>query len=62
MNRHCPLHVNRDLFSRQEQNKLYYRADFWRCRVCGKAFHKHIYLDLHMARMHGDLLLEVNED
>ncbi len=54
----CPLRRSRDLYYIQEENKLFEHNARWSCGVCGKAFYRQQFLDLHMENKHQDLLVK----
>ncbi|XP_046843466.1 uncharacterized protein LOC124437547 isoform X2 [Xenia sp. Carnegie-2017] len=54
----CPLSKSRDLYLVQEQHKLFEHSSRWTCNVCGKAFYRQEFLDLHMENKHEELLVK----
>jgi hypothetical protein len=49
----------RDLFYRQELNKVKISNDKWLCKYCNKTFLSEFYLDMHFVNRHNDTLLKV---
>ena len=51
----------RDLYYRQELNKMRISTDKWLCKYCNKTFLSEYYLDLHLVNRHNSTLLQVCE-
>ncbi len=49
----------RDIFYRQELNKMKISNDKWLCKYCNKTFYSEYYLDMHFVNRHNDTLLKV---
>jgi len=49
----------RDIFYRQELNKMKISNDKWLCKYCNKTFYSEYYLDMHFVNRHNDTLLRV---
>lgn len=53
---HCRLHPDNDLFRDQEQHKIHFDVNEWRCGYCKKSFWAEKYLDQHFDNRHYNLL------
>lgn len=51
----------RDIFYRQELNKVKLSNDKWLCKYCNKTFYSEFYLDLHFVNRHNNTLLQVRK-
>jgi hypothetical protein len=51
----------RDIYYRQELNKMKISNDKWLCKYCNKTFYSEFYLDMHFVNRHNDTLLKVEE-
>ncbi|CAF3207018.1 unnamed protein product [Rotaria sp. Silwood2] len=54
----CVFSPMRDLFYRQELNKIKISNDKWQCKYCNKIFYSEYYLDMHFVNRHNDTLLK----
>lgn len=52
----CRLNSSNDLFRDQEEHKIHYDANEWRCGYCKKVFRAEKYLDQHFDNRHSNLL------
>ncbi len=55
----CVFSPIRDIFYRQELNKVKISNDKWLCKYCNKTFYSEYYLDMHFGNRHNDTLLKV---
>ncbi|CAL4147464.1 unnamed protein product, partial [Meganyctiphanes norvegica] len=51
----CPLHGIRDVFSKQDEAKIY-NPPQWTCGFCGKSFYHEAHLDRHLDNRHSEHL------
>ena len=51
----------RDMFYRQELNKVKISNDKWLCKYCNKTFYSEFYLDLHFVNRHNETILTVRK-
>ncbi|KAK3136394.1 hypothetical protein QOZ80_5BG0433390 [Eleusine coracana subsp. coracana] len=54
--RKCRLRPDNDMFREQEQHKIHYDINEWRCGFCKKAFRAEKFLDQHFDNRHKDLV------
>ncbi|CAN6335854.1 unnamed protein product [Urochloa humidicola] len=52
----CRLHPDNDMFREQEQHKIHFDINDWRCGFCKKAFRAEKFLDHHFENRHKNLL------
>ncbi|XP_039798656.1 uncharacterized protein LOC120663802 isoform X3 [Panicum virgatum] len=52
----CRLHPDNDMFREQEQHKIHFDINEWRCGFCKKAFRAEKFLDQHFENRHNNLL------
>ncbi|KAL2317733.1 hypothetical protein Fmac_031609 [Flemingia macrophylla] len=52
----CSLHPENDIFSDQEEHKIYIDRHEWRCGYCKKSFREESFLDQHFDNRHYNLL------
>ncbi|XVF54619.1 hypothetical protein PTKIN_Ptkin05aG0196200 [Pterospermum kingtungense] len=52
----CRLHRDNDLFRDQEEHKINYDVNEWRCGYCKKSFRAENFLDQHFDNRHYNLL------
>ncbi|CAM8936843.1 hypothetical protein QQ045_012950 [Rhodiola kirilowii] len=52
----CRLHPDNDLYRDQEQHKIHFDINEWRCGYCKKSFYAEKYLDQHFDNRHYNLL------
>jgi hypothetical protein len=52
----CRLRPDNDMFREQEQHKIHYDINEWRCGFCKKAFRAEKFLDQHFDNRHKDLV------
>ncbi|TVU51527.1 hypothetical protein EJB05_02962 [Eragrostis curvula] len=52
----CRLHPDNDMFREQEQHKIHYDINEWRCGFCKKAFRAEKFLDQHFENRHKNLV------
>lgn len=52
----CRLHPDNDLFRDQEQHKIHFDINEWRCGYCKKSFRAEKFLDQHFDNRHYNLL------
>lgn len=50
----CKFSVIRNIYSIQEDHKVFESASRWTCDFCGKAFVSEFFLDQHFENKHGD--------
>ena len=55
----CVFSPMRDIFYRQELNKIKISNDRWLCKYCNKTFYSEFYLDLHFVNRHNNTLIKV---
>ncbi|EPS65296.1 hypothetical protein M569_09480, partial [Genlisea aurea] len=53
---HCRLHPSNDIFREQEEHKIHFDINEWRCGYCKKSFVKEEYLEQHFDNRHYNLL------
>ncbi|KAK9278630.1 hypothetical protein L1049_028203 [Liquidambar formosana] len=56
MSSKCRLHPDNDLFRDQEQHKIHFDINEWRCGYCKKSFRAEKFLDQHFDNRHYNLL------
>ncbi|KAF0888773.1 hypothetical protein E2562_017779, partial [Oryza meyeriana var. granulata] len=54
--RKCRLHPGNDMFREQEQHKIHFDINEWRCGFCKKAFRAEKFLDQHFENRHNNLV------
>ncbi|XP_015698415.1 uncharacterized protein LOC102710254 isoform X2 [Oryza brachyantha] len=54
--RKCRLHPDNDMFREQEQHKIHFDINEWRCGFCKKAFRAEKFLDQHFENRHNNLV------
>uniref|UniRef100_A0A0E0BQP2 C2H2-type domain-containing protein n=1 Tax=Oryza glumipatula TaxID=40148 RepID=A0A0E0BQP2_9ORYZ len=52
----CRLHPGNDMFREQEQHKIHFDINEWRCGFCKKAFRAEKFLDQHFHNRHNNLV------
>uniref|UniRef100_A0A0D9XY01 C2H2-type domain-containing protein n=1 Tax=Leersia perrieri TaxID=77586 RepID=A0A0D9XY01_9ORYZ len=52
----CRLHPGNDMFREQEQHKIHFDINEWRCGFCKKAFRAEKFLDQHFENRHKNLV------
>lgn len=52
----CPLNPNKELFYKQEKNKLCKHTGECSCQLCGKSFKNEFYMDKHLTLKHHDVV------
>ncbi|CAN8272961.1 unnamed protein product [Cochlearia groenlandica] len=52
----CKVHRDNDIYREQEEHKVHYDINKWRCGFCKKAFYEEKYLDHHFDARHHNLL------
>uniref|UniRef100_A0A7N0SX34 C2H2-type domain-containing protein n=1 Tax=Kalanchoe fedtschenkoi TaxID=63787 RepID=A0A7N0SX34_KALFE len=52
----CRLHPDNDVYRDQEQHKIHFDINEWRCGYCKKSFYAEKYLDQHFDNRHYNLL------
>jgi len=52
----CRLRPDNDMFREQEQHKIHFDINEWRCGFCKKAFRAEKFLDQHFENRHNNLL------
>ncbi|CAL4896427.1 unnamed protein product [Urochloa decumbens] len=52
----CRLRPDNDMFREQEQHKIHFDINDWRCGFCKKAFRAEKFLDQHFENRHKNLL------
>ncbi|XP_062204097.1 uncharacterized protein LOC133906258 isoform X2 [Phragmites australis] len=52
----CRLHPDNDMFREQEQHKIHFDINEWRCGFCKKAFRAEKFLDQHFENRHKNLV------
>ncbi|RCV15850.1 hypothetical protein SEVIR_3G092800v4 [Setaria viridis] len=52
----CRLRPDNDMFREQEQHKIHFDINEWRCGFCKKAFRAEKFLDQHFENRHKNLL------
>lgn len=52
----CKLHPENDIFTDQEEHKIYIDRHEWRCGYCKKSFREEKFLDQHFDSRHYNFL------
>jgi hypothetical protein len=52
----CRLHPENDMFREQEQHKIHFDINEWRCGFCKKSFRAEKFIDQHFANRHNNLV------
>nr|XP_040246184.1 uncharacterized protein LOC109753265 isoform X2 [Aegilops tauschii subsp. strangulata] len=52
----CRLRPENDMFREQEQHKIHFDVNEWRCGFCKKSFRAEKFIDQHFANRHSNLL------
>ncbi|VAI31734.1 unnamed protein product [Triticum turgidum subsp. durum] len=52
----CRLRPENDMFREQEQHKIHFDVNEWRCGFCKKSFRAEKFIDQHFANRHNNLL------
>jgi len=52
----CRLHPENDMFREQEEHKMHFDINEWRCGFCKKSFRAEKFIDQHFANRHSNLV------
>lgn len=52
----CRLHPENDMFREQEQHKIHFDVNEWRCGFCKKSFRAEKFIDQHFVNRHNNLV------
>eukprot|EP00243_Klebsormidium_subtile_P008972 TRINITY_DN4372_c0_g2_i1.p1 TRINITY_DN4372_c0_g2~~TRINITY_DN4372_c0_g2_i1.p1 ORF type:complete len:272 (-),score=24.49 TRINITY_DN4372_c0_g2_i1:240-1055(-) len=52
----CRLHPEKDMFLRQEEEKVEQENGLWQCRICRKMFREEQHIDKHMGNRHPQVV------